>query len=251
MRADLARRKRTADSDGAAPSAEERAYLYIRSQILNGEFRPGSRLPEETVARQIGLSRTPVRGALHRLVTEGLIEFRRNVGAIVRILPAEEIDQLLQVRVVMEGLAAELAAQFASEEMIARLDVLCKEMVALASRDIPDLMHIARLNNEFHFLLISSCGNIHVRRIAENLGNLNVTLRSYSIYSRTVLRRSMGHHAELVEALKARNPRWARAVMTAHIESTRSVASADKQPRSDVVPAEELGVVSTAVPALT
>jgi DNA-binding GntR family transcriptional regulator len=153
---------------------------------------------------------------------------------------AGELDQLLQVRVVMEGLAAELAAQYASEEMIDRLEVLCKEMVALASRDIPDLMQIARLNNEFHFLLISSCGNIHVRRIAENLGNLNVTLRSYSIYSRAVLRRSMGHHAELVEALKARNPRWARAVMTAHIESTRSVASVDKEPKGADVTADDL-----------
>lgn len=244
----MARRKRTAEPESAVPSAEERAYLYIRSQILNGDIRPGSRLPEETVARQIGLSRTPVRGALHRLVTEGLIEFRRNVGAIVRVLPAEEIDQLLQVRVVMEGLAAELAAQYASQETIERLDALCQEMIEIASRDLPDLVQIARLNNEFHFLLISSCGNIHVRRIAELLGNLNVALRSYSIFTRAVLRRSMGQHAELVEALKARNPRWARAVMMAHIESGRTISSAGKQPGNEAVPAGELGVVSAVRP---
>ncbi len=198
------------------------------------------------MARQIGLSRTPVRGALHRLVTEGLVEFRRNVGAVVRVLPAEEIDQLLQVRVVMEGLAAELAAKYASEAMISRLEALCNEMITLASREIPDLMHIARLNNEFHFLLISSCGNIHVQRIAENLGNLNVTLRSYSLYSHAVLKRSMGHHKELVEALKARNPHWARSVMTSHIESTRSVSvhtlsqQPSSQPSTDSVPPSSL-----------
>lgn len=222
----MARKKAATYPEAGEQSAEERAYLFIRGQILHGVFAPGSRLPEETVARQIGLSRTPVRGALHRLVTEGLVEFRRNVGAIVRILPAEEIDQLLQVRVVVEALAVELAAKYASEPLILQLEDLCNEMIELASRDIPDLMHIARLNNEFHFLLISSCSNIHVRRIAENLNNLNVALRSYSMYSRSVLQRSMGHHKELVEALKARNPQWARSVMTSHIEATRSVSTA-------------------------
>jgi DNA-binding GntR family transcriptional regulator len=220
----LSRSKHEIDFDPPAPGAEESAYLYIRDQILNGAFQPGNRLPEETVAQQIGLSRTPVRGALHRLATEGFVEFRRYVGAIVRVLPADEIDQLFQVRVVMESLAAELAAQNATVTMIDELESLCVEMDAVATREVPDLMHIARLNKQFHFKLLMACGNLHVRRIAENLGDLNVMVRSYALYSRAVLMRSMGHHRELVQALRARNPQWARSVMTAHIEAARSAS---------------------------
>jgi DNA-binding GntR family transcriptional regulator len=212
------------DDDSPAQGAEESAYLYIRDQILNGVFQPGNRLPEETVAQQIGLSRTPVRGAFHRLATEGFVEFRRYVGAIVRVLPADEIDQLFQVRVVMEGLAAELAAQNASELMIDELESLCAEMDEIAAREAPDLMHIARLNKQFHFKLLVACGNSHARRIAENLGDLNVMVRSYALYSRATLMRSMGHHRELVQALRARNPQWARSVMTTHIEAARSAS---------------------------
>jgi DNA-binding GntR family transcriptional regulator len=214
-------------------SAEERAYLYIRSQILNGVFQPRERLPEETVARQIGLSRTPVRGAIHRLTTEGFVEFRRYVGAIVRVLPAEEIDQVFQVRVVLESLAAELAAAHADDATIDELESLCEAMDAIAARDLPDLMQLARLNKQFHFKVLAACGNIHVQRIAENLGDLNVMVRSYTLYSRDALKRSMGHHRELVQALRARNPHWARSVMTAHIEASRSACSSSQLPRGE------------------
>lgn len=216
--------KHEVDDELSVQGAEELAYLYIRDQILNGVFQPGNRLPEETVAQQIGLSRTPVRGAFHRLATEGFVEFRRYVGAIVRVLPADEIDQLFQVRVVMEGLAAELAAQNATQTMIDELESLCSEMDEIAAREAPDLMHIARLNKQFHFKLLVACGNSHVRRIAENLGDLNVMVRSYALYSRATLLRSMGHHRELVQAVRARNPQWARSVMTTHIEAARSAS---------------------------
>jgi DNA-binding GntR family transcriptional regulator len=217
--------KTQSGSNGAmAPSAEERAYQYLRREILDGSYRPGDRLREEAVALQIGVSRTPVRGALHRLATEGLVEFRRYVGAVVRVLPMEEIEQVLQFRVVVESLAAELAVQRASTEDIDRLAALCASMDKIAARDIPDLMEIARLNKEFHLAILAAAGNVFVKRVAENLGDLNFMIRSYSRFSRASLMRSMGHHRELVQALRARNPQWARSVMTAHIEATRSAS---------------------------
>lgn len=210
--------------DTAAEGAEGRAYLYLRGQILNGTFQPGDRLPEETIAHQIGVSRTPIRGALHRLATEGFVEFRRYVGAVVRVLPAEEIDQLFQIRIVIEGLAAELAAECAPEPIIDEMEELCDRMDAVAAREIPDLIEIARLNKSFHLNLLTACGNLPVKRVAENLGDLNIMVRSYSLYSREVLNRSMGHHRELVQALRARNPQWARSVMITHLEAARTTS---------------------------
>jgi DNA-binding GntR family transcriptional regulator len=206
----------------APPTAEERAYAYIRGEIMNGAYRPGDKLAEEAVARQIGVSRTPVRGALHRLTTEGLVEFRSYVGAVVRVMPDAEIDQLFQVRAVLESMAAETAATTATEADIAVLEQLCQSMDAIVASETPDPEELARLNKAFHGTLMCASGNIVACRVAENLGDLNVMVRSYRRFSRAALQLSMGHHRELVLALKARNPGWARTVMAAHIEAARS-----------------------------
>lgn len=218
----MAKPKRANDSGVLPPSAEERAYQYLRREILDGTYQPGERLREEALALQVGVSRTPVRGALQRLATEGLVEFRRYVGAVVRVLPAEEIEQVYQFRVVVESLAAELAAQRASEADVDKLSQLCQQMDRIAQREIPDLLEIARLNKDFHLTLLAAGGNVFVKRVAENLGDLNFMIRAYSRFSRSSLMRSMSQHRELVQALRARNPLWARSVMTAHIEAGRS-----------------------------
>ncbi len=220
----MVKAKRSNGNDSLPPSAEERAYQYLRREILDGTYGPGERLREEALALQVGASRTPVRGALQRLATEGLVEFRRYVGAVVRVLPADEIDQVYQFRVVVESLAAELAAQRASAAAIDRLAALSDAMERIADRDIPDLTEIARLNKDFHLTLLAAAGNVFVKRVAENLGDLNFMIRSYSRFSRADLTRSMAHHRELVQALRARNPQWARSVMTAHIEAGRSTS---------------------------
>lgn len=216
------KRKRRVDPESVSPSAEEQAYLHIRNEILSGVYSPGERLPEETVARQVGVSRTPVRGALHRLMIEGFIEYSRYVGAVVRVLPPEEIDQLFQLRSVVESFAAEAAARSATEEDIEVLENLCQLMESVVRSETPNLLELAQLNKKFHRKLLSSCGNVFVSRIAENLGDLNIMFRSYNRYSHAALMRSMGHHRELVLALRNRNAQWARNVMASHIESARS-----------------------------
>lgn len=214
--------KQSNSNSSEAPSAEERAYRFVRQAILNGTYHPADRLREEALALELGVSRTPVRGALQRLATEGLVEFRRFSGAFVRVLPAEEIDQMFQLRTVVESLAAELATQRASEADIETLAGLSATMDRIAEREIPDLLEIARLNKEFHLTLLSIAGNRFVKEVAENLADLNFMIRTYSRLSRANLMRSMNHHRELVQAIRARNPLWARSVMMAHIEAARA-----------------------------
>jgi DNA-binding GntR family transcriptional regulator len=217
------------------PSSEERAYRFLREAILNGSFSAGERLREEALALDFGVSRTPVRAALQRLAADGLVEFRRFGGAVVRVPHSEEADQILMLRAVVEGLAAELAATRMSAAEVSRLDELCAAMDRLAAVEIPDLAELSRLNKEFHLAILEGSGNPHVRRVAENLSDLNFMLRSYRRYSRADLQRSARHHYELAAAIRARNPTWARSVMAAHIEATRSlIRSADA---ADRVPA--------------
>lgn len=131
------------------------ARISPRSALINSS----AKIERGVSALTTQQTANAVSPAMRRTATPGMS------GAIVHVLPAGEIDQLLQVRVVVEVLAAELAAEYASETLILQLKDLCNEMIELASRDILDLMHIARLNNELHFLLIPSCSNIHLRRI--------------------------------------------------------------------------------------
>jgi DNA-binding GntR family transcriptional regulator len=227
----------------ATPSAEQRAYQMLRREILNGTYESGERLREEALAAQFGVSRTPVRAALNRLASEGLVEFRRYNGAVVRILPIEEVEQIFQLRTVVEALAAELTALRIPPADIDRLEAMCEAMDRAASVDIPDLTAIAKLNKEFHRRLWAASGNAYVMRVAENLSDLNFVIRSYRRFSRVDLRRSMGHHRELIHAFRARNPAWARSIMISHVEAGRSLiqaelAAARAEEASAVVPRE-------------
>ncbi len=207
-------------------SAGERAYYELRELILDGKFRAGEHLPEVTLAARIGVSRTPVRAALQRLETDGLVEFKRNHGAVVRALTAEEIDQIFALRADLECFAVGLVAQSIEQDALAKLEALCTRMEALAAKEPPDLMRIAAINKQFHTSIIELSGNVYLSRIAANLVDLNFILRSYNLFQPRDLERSMGHHRELTEAFAARNPTWARGIMAAHIEAGRVLARA-------------------------
>jgi len=207
------------------PSSEERAYRYLREAILGGTYAAGERLREEALALEFGVSRTPVRAALQRLTADGLIEYRRFGGAVVRVPQFEEAEQILELRAVVEGLAAELAAQRMAEAEIVALEELAGAMTRLAAADIPDLTELSRLNKRFHQAILDASGNLHVRRVAENLSDLNFMLRSYRRYGRADLERAMAQHREMATAIRARNSNWARSIMVAHIEATRSVVA--------------------------
>lgn len=223
----MSRPGRSAGNDRHTVSAEERAYQLLRREILNGTYESGERLREEALALQFGVSRTPVRAALNRLASEGLVEFRRYNGAVVRILPIQEVDQIFQLRAVVEALAAELVAARIPPAEIDGLEAMCDAMDRACAVDIPDLTTIAKLNKEFHRKLWAASGNPYVMRVAENLSDLNFVIRSYRRFSRVDLRRSMGHHRELVHAFRARNPAWARSIMISHVEAGRSLIQAE------------------------
>lgn len=215
-------------------SAGEFAYNELRAQILDGKFAAGEHLAELTLAARIGVSRTPVRAALQRLETDGLVEFKRNQGAVVRALPQEEVDQIFALRAELESFAAGLVAERITPEELEMLEALCSRMEAEAAKKDPDVTYIAQINKQFHTSIINLSGNVYLGRFAANLVDLNFILRSYNRFNRRDLERSMAHHRELTEAFAAGNAAWARAVMTAHVEvgrviARRAVASANAE----------------------
>ena len=115
-------------------AAVERAYEAIRDRILHRAYAPGSRLKEERLAEEIGVSRTPVREALRRLHIEGWVEFVPNQGAVVSAWTESVVEEVFAIRALLESYGAEMAARNATEAQVAELHSICtafEEEIAL------------------------------------------------------------------------------------------------------------------------
>jgi len=108
-------------------SLSEQVYHYIKRLILSGEIRGGEKIPEEKVAQQFGVSRTPIRGALHRLEEYGLIQIKPRSYAVVVALEPQEAGPLAMIRSQLETLAVSLLTDCGTEHDVKDLGQLAKE----------------------------------------------------------------------------------------------------------------------------
>ena len=199
-------------------AAVERAYRTIRDGIVSGLYRPGAHLTAQDLAAVSGLSRTPVREAMRRLHAEGLIQFIPNRGAFITDVDERDILKIYDLRVVLEGYAAEAAAKEATAEQIDGLQALAQEMADAVAAAAPSAVdQVTRINNEFHKLVVTAAANTRLETALASIVEAPLVLRTFRRYSDDELRRSMNQHLELVEAIRARDGLWARSVMSSHI----------------------------------
>jgi len=205
-------------------AAVERAYAAIRDGIMGGTYQGGAHLKAEDLAVAIGVSRTPVREALRRLHSEGLVDFVANRGAYVLNWEKSDVDEVFGLRMVLESFAAELAADRHSPEQLAELRDLADRMTAAArERPVRYLELIAEWNTRFHKLIHIASGIKRLSMILTTVIEIPLMLRTFNRYSDDDLERSMAHHRELVAALEARDSRWASSVMRNHIVAAHHV----------------------------
>ncbi|MEL6185503.1 MAG: GntR family transcriptional regulator [Myxococcota bacterium] len=204
--------------------AGERAWELIREGILRGSFPPGAHLKEEELAAHAGVSRTPVREALRRLVREGLVEYAPNVGTRVIRWTEDELDDVFELRALLEGHAAARAAEIIDEDQLSKLKQLADDMEALASTTGEEAQdQIAQKNRAFHRIILEVGGGPRLGDLLGTIVSIPVLLRTFRRYDDRELTRSMRHHRELVEAFEVRDGVWARAVMQAHLRAALNV----------------------------
>ena len=208
--------------------AADQAYEFIRDAIAAGTYTPGSRLREEELADDIGVSRTPIREALRRLDSEGVVEFVPNRGAHVAAWSDQDLAEIFDLRAVLEGFAARLAARNISDEQLQLLRDLSVEMDELAAGRSKDrLERISALNNEFHRIVVEASGNRQLVQLVAGLVQVPLVHRTFRRYDEQSLQRSMGHHRELITALERGDVNWAGTVMRSHVYAARAVLEAD------------------------
>jgi DNA-binding GntR family transcriptional regulator len=201
--------------------AVDSAYRAIREGILAGTFAQGSHITARQLAEATGLSRTPVREAMRRLEAEGMITLIPNRGAFVARWTENEIEQIYELRVLLESFAAQVAAERINDAQREELRALAAEMSRLVEQRPVNVEAIAEVNDRFHKGVLEACGNPRLRDLLGTITEVPLQLSTFRRYSIDELRRSASQHAELVSALLVGDGDWARSVRTAHIRSAR------------------------------
>jgi DNA-binding GntR family transcriptional regulator len=205
----------TPDTDGL-PRGEQ-VYRHIRSAIQSGELKPGERLREADLAEAVGLSRTPVREALARLQSEGLIMHDATRGIVVSELDYSMVTELYFMREVLEGTAARLTAQHASEVEISILEDLCKQYEAAQG----DPAQLAASNNRFHETLYRCSHNRYLVNMLTVLHNALSLLGGTTLTESERVNETLTEHKQVVDAIRNRDADGAEAALRGHIRAAQ------------------------------
>jgi DNA-binding GntR family transcriptional regulator len=212
-------------SGSASPRAAEQAYARLRERVIGGVLPAGTRLTESMLAEDMGFSRTPVREAIRRLIMEGFL--RRIPGAGLRVVgfSADEVEQIFEIRLMLECYAARRAALHASDEDIAELHRLAAYMAELTPPASEQAARsLSEANARFHRRIVEAAAAPRLAVMLTGAVDAALVMRTYRMYSARDLIRSSQHHRELAEAIAARAPDWAASVMAAHLEAAATVA---------------------------
>lgn len=217
-------------------SAGSRAYDQIRMMIIGGSFGPGERLKEEELTAICGTSRTPVREALRRLSAEGLIVQNPRVGAQVASVSIADLEEVYSLRMMLESHAAARAATRITDEQIAEMKRIAVILeAAVAKGEAETQLVYPKVNAEFHAIFLEAADSPRLAAMAESVQVLPLIMRTLVHYSREDRERSMRQHQELIDALEARNPTWAAAVVQTHLHNAYNtlIKAAESQPAAE------------------
>jgi DNA-binding GntR family transcriptional regulator len=190
----------------------------IRRRIIAGVYAPGERVFEDQIAADLDVSRNPVREALQALAGEGFIELEPRRGARVAVVSQAQAGELFEVREVLEGLVASLAATRRTEAEVAAMRAVVEEGCDAA--EAGNLADLPALNTRFHTLLAMTARNEMLAETIERLRHLIEWIYSQRIAQRAP--RSWREHSLIVDAIAGGDADTAERVARAHIAMARA-----------------------------
>ena len=216
--------------DDSAPQGNG-AYLRLLAELRDGRLNPGDRLRETDLAERLGVSRTPVREAIRQLETDGIVTHVPRHGATIRRLDYAEVMELYEMRAVLEGTAARLAARAASDIEIEELTDMNRQMAQLGNA--PEAFI---LNRQFHAALLDAAKNRFLTRSIHALQKALMILGPTTLTQPDRAEQAAEEHFDVLDAIRARDGSLAEAAMRAHIEAAQRVRVRDLRAASHAGP---------------
>jgi len=200
----------------------DEVYSAIFARIMSLEIAPGTRISVDAVARQLGVSQTPIREALTRLEAEGLVIKTHLVGySAAPQLSAEQLAELYELRLLLEPFVARRCAELMPEPIMAHLEGLCAEMKTLSrSEGLNAYAQFAQLDMAFHDQLAASAGN---GLVVEALSRLHTHVHLFRlVFDARATDAALAEHDAILTAIRARDGDAAEAAMRAHITQSQA-----------------------------
>jgi DNA-binding GntR family transcriptional regulator len=204
----------------AKPTAlNDWAYESIKNEILNLTYPPGAQLPVEILAERMAISRTPIREALLRLQSDGLVQSVARVGFFVTEITEKDLSELFELRTLLECHAAAKAAPRLTDADIKEVDRLAAQ--SLAAVDKGDMASFLDVDTRLHSLLIERSENSRLIAMMETIRDLTYRERGLSIRSPDTVRETLKEHQRLAEALRQHDGELASQRMGEHLDAVR------------------------------
>ncbi len=217
-------------------NATDSTYVAIRRAIMAGRYAPGTQLKEEHIAEMMGVSRTPVRAALQRLIGDQLLRAEANRGVFVAEWTGRDIQDVFELRLLLEPYAAGLAAIRATERQIDALKMHTDRIEGCTRPSFRDnLQQIQEENHAFHNLVIEASGSPRLKNITSGLTAMPMVIGTFYFYTETDMQHSIQHHREIIAAIEARDRVCAQEVMSVHLRVTHRIYM---QNRGDLIAVE-------------
>jgi DNA-binding GntR family transcriptional regulator len=194
-------------------SMVDRVHRELRSMAMTFRFLPGERLNEAILAKELGVSRTPLREALNRLATEGFLTFSANNGFFRKPLDVKEIFDLYEFRMYLELSAVKLAVERATDEQLLEIE----EFAAESAHEVPGrtVDELVTLDEQFHEMLMKLTGNV---QMLNSLRNINARIQFVRWLDMTERRsETQSQHKEIVAALRKRDRSESERLISDHI----------------------------------
>ena len=197
-------------------------YAQLKEQLMAGKMMPGEQISLRGVAVALGVSVMPVREAVHRLAAEQALELTPNRALRVPMMTASQFREITSIRINLEGLATEQATKALGDAAIREIAAWHDSFASEMARPQPDGSRLIALNKQMHFAVYAGAGMPMLLKMIEALWLRIGPILNYDLRSgprRVGQRGALDHHSQLVDALKRRDARAARAALQADIET--------------------------------
>jgi len=199
-------------------SLSQKAYYFLREKIINNKLKPGEPISESSVRNELGVSRTPIREAVKLLEKENFVKVYPKRGAFITPISLEKIQEIYQIREIIEG---EVACQVAAYISVEELSKIEKKLTLFKTSEGEDLEEAVLLGQELHRLILRTFGNGILTQFIEALWiDISRGCGFISGKSGNALR-FLGQHIEIIDALKKRDGERAKILIVEHLQDAK------------------------------